>query len=65
MDIKTFWLLVALLFLAVAGKAYSVDDQFVMWLTIVCALFAIVHAFMSKPDKLTFRKLMQLVQPPK
>jgi len=64
MDIKIFWLLVALLFLVVAGKAYSVDDQFVMCLTIVCALFAVVHAFTSKPDRLTLRKLMQLLRPP-
>ena len=62
---RNFWLLIALLFLAIAAKAHAVDDDFVLWLTCLCAICSLVHAWARPPVQIDIQKLMDLVQPPK
>lgn len=63
MSNKCFWLLIASLFFAIAGKSYLSGDQFVLLLTIGCSVCAIMHGLTAKPEQITLRKLIQLVQP--
>ncbi len=65
MSTKIFWLMIALLFVAISGKSYMVGDELVLVLAAMCAVCSVVHAFSRRSEKITLRKLMGLVRPPK
>lgn len=53
---RNFWLLMATLFVMTAVKAHSVGDNFAMWLTGLCAVCGVIHAFARAPEQITLRK---------
>lgn len=63
LNTRTFWLLMAILFVMTAAKAHSVGDNFVMWLTGLCAVCGVIHAFARAPEQITLRKLKALMLP--